>query len=377
MRELTVSTARRPLHSELGARTHYTGIRYAQCWEDADVLLAALDVQPGDTCLSIGSAGDNTLALLTKAPGRVVAVDLSTAQIACLELRVAAYRALRHDELLELMGSTPSIRRDELYRRCRGQLAPATRDFWDALPDAVAGGIGAAGKFERYLAVFRERILPLVHPRRVVERLLMGGDVEQRRAFYAREWDTWRWRALFRLFFSRFIMARSGRDAAFFKYARGGVAEHLLARTHYALTEVDPAQNPYVQWILTGRHTTALPYALRPEHFDSIRSRLDRLEWRCQSVEDYLSTADADTIDRFNLSDMFEYVSLQQYHRTLASVIRAGRPGARLAYWNMLVPRGRPAGMADRLASRSTLAERLHSEDKAFFYRRFVVEEVT
>lgn len=376
MRELTVSTARRPLHSELAARTHYTGIRYAQCWEDADVLLAALDVQPGDTCLSIGSAGDNTLALLTKAPGRVVAVDLSAAQIACLELRVAAYRALRHDELLELMGSTPSTRRDELYRRCRGQLAPAARDFWAARPDAVAGGIGAAGKFERYLAVFRDRILPLVHPRRAVERLLMGGDAEQRRAFYAREWDTWRWRALFRLFFSRFIMARSGRDATFFTYARGGVAEHLLARTCYALTELDPARNPYVQWILMGRHTTALPYALRPEHFDSIRSRLDRLEWRCQSVEDYLSTADAGTIDRFNLSDMFEYVSLQQYHRTLASVIRAGRPGARLAYWNMLVPRGRPAGMADRLASRSTLAERLHGEDKAFFYRRFVVEEV-
>jgi S-adenosylmethionine:diacylglycerol 3-amino-3-carboxypropyl transferase len=43
-------------------------IRYAQCWEDADVLLEALDIQPGQSCLSIASAGDNTLAMLAKNP---------------------------------------------------------------------------------------------------------------------------------------------------------------------------------------------------------------------------------------------------------------------------------------------------------------------
>ena len=71
-------------------------IRYAQVWEDADVLLEALDVQPGHVCVSIASAGDNALALLTQQPARVVvALDLSPAQLACLELRVAAYRDAR------------------------------------------------------------------------------------------------------------------------------------------------------------------------------------------------------------------------------------------------------------------------------------------
>ena len=32
-------------------------IRYAQCWEDADILMAGLDIQPGNVCLSIASAG--------------------------------------------------------------------------------------------------------------------------------------------------------------------------------------------------------------------------------------------------------------------------------------------------------------------------------
>src|SRR5260370_31734034 len=104
------------VRSEIAARADFSEIRYAQCWEDADILLSGLDVQPGDTCLSIASAGDNTLALLSKRPRRVIALDLSAAQLACLQLRVASYRELTHGELLELMGSMPSTRAEGLYR---------------------------------------------------------------------------------------------------------------------------------------------------------------------------------------------------------------------------------------------------------------------
>ena len=90
--------------SEVAARADFSGIRYAQCWEDADILLDALNVGPGHVCLSIASAGDNALAMLTRDPARVVALDLSPAQLACLELRVCAYRNLAHEELLELIG---------------------------------------------------------------------------------------------------------------------------------------------------------------------------------------------------------------------------------------------------------------------------------
>jgi S-adenosylmethionine-diacylglycerol 3-amino-3-carboxypropyl transferase len=365
-----------PIHSEVAHEADFSAIRYGQCWEDADILLEALDVRPGDTCLSIASAGDNTLALLTRAPKRVIALDLSPAQLACLELRVAAHRALTHGELLELMGSAPSARRADLYARCRGQLSADVRAFWDAQPGAIQGGIGGAGKFERYLSLFRRRVLPLVHGRARVARLLQGGAHEEREDFYATRWDTWRWRLLFRVFFSRRVMGHMGRDARFFQYVQGNVADRLLARTRYALTALDPAQNPYIQWILTGRHISALPYALRPEHFETIRANLDRLDWRCQSIEDFLGGASAHSIDRFNLSDIFEYMSPEGYHRVLEQLANAGWSGARLAYWNMLVPRRRPESMADRLLPHVELSNRLYRADKAFFYTAFVVEEV-
>ncbi len=369
--------------SEVAREADFSAIRYGQCWEDADILLQALDVRPGQTVLSIASAGDNALALLSKAPARVIALDLSPAQLALLELRVAAYRALEYPRLLHLVGSTPTmpgtccISRADLYRRCRPALSPDARRFWDAHPAEIDGGIGGAGRFERYLALFRRRVLPLIHGRARVERLLAGGGTPATREEYFRTyWDSWRWRGVFRLFFSRFVMGRLGRDPRFFRYVEGDVAGRLMARVRHALTTLDPAANPYLQWILAGRHLTALPYALRPENVDAIRANLARLEWRRQSVEDYLATAGAGSIDSYNLSDIGKYMSPDAWSRLLERAARAGRPGARLAYWNLFAPRSRPAALAGAIEPLRERAHGLHGADKVPFYSRFVVERI-
>jgi len=64
-------------------------LRYAQCWEDADVLVSALAIRPGGTYVAIASAGDNALAMLAAGPERVIAIDREPAQLAALALRVA------------------------------------------------------------------------------------------------------------------------------------------------------------------------------------------------------------------------------------------------------------------------------------------------
>jgi S-adenosylmethionine-diacylglycerol 3-amino-3-carboxypropyl transferase len=367
--------------SEAAQHADFSEIRYAQVWEDADVLLEALDIQPGDTILSIASAGDNALAMLARTPERVIAVDLNPAELHCLELRVAAYSVLSHPELLLLIGSpapdgAAAGRRRELYRRCRTRLTQEAREFWDAHQGELAQGIGGAGKFERYFKLFRKRIMPLVHSRAHVEALLRGGTEQQCEDFYNRTWDTWRWRSLFKLFFSRFVMGRLGRDPSFFRYVEGSVAERILTRTRHALTALSPAENPYLQWILKGYHTTALPFALREENFDPIRRNLHRLEWRLQSIEDFLASETATRLDGCNLSDIFEYMSEENTAALLAKIASRCNPGARLVYWNMLAPRSRPASLAGRLCPLDDLARRLHQRDKAFFYSRLVVEEV-
>jgi S-adenosylmethionine-diacylglycerol 3-amino-3-carboxypropyl transferase len=362
------------MRSEAAERADFSGIRYAQCWEDGDVLLAALEPGPGKRCLSIASAGDNALALLSRDPESVLAIDLSPAQLACLELRVAAYRVLQHHELLALMGSTESDRRQLLYSACRKHLSPTTAAFWDQRPGHIAAGIGSAGKFEHYFALFRSRILPMVHSRSSVLELLRSKSLEGRRTFYQERWNNLRWRLMFRFFFSKTVMGRLGRDPEFFRYVEGSVAERILQRTEYALTELDPAHNPYIRWILTGRHDQALPAALREDNFELIRRNLDRLQWRCISLEECL--AEERSFDCFNLSDIFEYMAPETYEQLLRLLVSRSRPGARLAYWNMLAPRRRPESLASVLRPLSELSDLLFKRDQAFFYRALVVEEL-
>ena len=355
-------------------RAAWDFIRYASVWEDADLLCEALAPSAqGGRLLSIASAGDNALALLTLDPAEVVAVDLNPAQLASVELRIAAFRELEHPDLLAFLGATPSADRSATYRKIRDRLPAGARGFWDAHPETVAGGVIHAGKFERYLRAFRRWVLPLVHGRRTIERLRLPRSVDEQREFYAREWDTWRWRTLFRVFFGRTVMGRLGRDPALFDHV-GGVSagDRILARTRYALSELPVRSNPYCAYIMTGSYPPeALPRYLRPEHFEAIRDRLGRVRPVRAGAEEVEGP-----FDGFNLSDVFEYMSPAEHERVYSALVDRARPGARLAYWNMLARRARPDSEAHRVRRLDAEARALHARDQAWFYSAFHLDEV-
>lgn len=356
-------------------RAAFHFIRYASVWEDADILCEALaPVAAGARVLSVASAGDNALALLTLDPAEVVAVDLSEAQLAALSLRVAAFRALEHDELLTFLGvgaAAPAWRL-ETYRALRGALPAPARAFWDGQPAAIEAGVIHAGRFERYLRLFRRRVLPLIHSRRRIEGLLDQDTLEAQRRFYRSDWDGWRWRLVFRLFFSRLVMGRLGRDPAFFDHVEGSVGSRILERTRHALTEIPVRSNPYLTYIMTGNYAEgALPRYLRPGHHAVIRDRLARLTTRRGPAESATGPFAA-----FNLSDIFEYMDVAGHERAYRALVERAGPGARLAYWNMLAPRSVPPSMAHRVRPLPELARSLHGRDRAWFYQAFHVDEV-
>ena len=363
--------------SEIQHRADFSAVRYAQCWEDSELLIGALN-PAGKNCLSIGSAGDNSFALLAEGANEVTAVEMNPAQIACIQLRREAYLNLSHDEFLELNGSRSSGRRMEWYARCRDSLDSCAREFWDARPDAVRAGIGGCGKFENYFRLFRRYVLPLAHPKSRVKALLERRDVDGRHDFYERIWNTWRWRAIFQIFFSRLAMGALGRDKEFFRYVEGSVAERILSRTQHALTVLDPSENPYLHWILTGTHGAQLPAALEAKNFPLIRSAIEQGRFRVvnQPIEALFEAEPERKYDAYNLSDIFEYMSLENTFGLLDKIANASNSGARLAYWNMLAPRSRPESLANVLKPLPELAERLFQKDRAFFYSKFVVEEV-
>lgn len=362
--------------SEVAARADFSILRYAQCWEDTDALLEALAIRAGDRCFSVASGGDNSLSMLSCAPAEVLAVDLSPAQVHLVELKAAGFRTLEHGALLEFVGVRPSARRRGLYAQVSPALSGPARGYWDQRLPMIDAGLAGAGKFEKYFELFRRWVLPLVHSAARRTELLVPRDADGRRAFYRDTWNNWRWRLLFRLFVSRTVLGHAGRDPSFFRYVQGSVATPILRRTEHALVDLDPSCNPYLSWIVRGAFAQALPHVWRAENFAAIRAHVDRLVLRVCSVESALAQAAAASIDRFNLSDVFEYISAEAADRVFDDIVRCGRPGGRVAYWNMLVPRRRPQRLAARLHTLEELSARLHAQAQTFFYSGLFADEI-
>lgn len=356
---------------------------YGACWEDLEIARAALRIPSGGLVVAIGSAGDNVIGLLLDDPGRVLAVDLNPAQTALIDLKLAALRRAP-DRLAAFVGGTSGTGRGmpgrlAQYDALRPALSASAARHWDRHAADIEAGVIRTGRFERYLAWFRRGLLPVVPGRDVVRRMLDAEDVDQQRRLYREHWDSVAWRTLFRIFFSRRLMAALGRDPAFFDQFEGGdTGAHFLARAIEGLTATPIRSNPYVTYMLSGsyRIPDAAPLYLQPGHRGVLADRARRIEVITGSLVEALRELPDRTVDAFYLSDIFELVDADAFEAILDEVARTGRPGARLCYWNNLVPRARPASMADRLSSESELAERLHAQDRAFIYSQFIVEVV-
>ena len=375
-------------------RVDFSLIRYSQCWEDTEVLLKSLNIQENDICFGILSAGDNVFSMLAENPEKVVALDISFPQIALAKLKKEVFNSFSYDEMLEFMGVTKSDRRIEMYDRIKENLDKEVKEYWDFNREAIENGIIHTGKFEKFFKIFREKILPFVHNRKRVEKLLEDKPEQERMDYYDKCWNNFRWKLMFKLFFSKYIVGKLGRDKEFFRYAEKNISEEMKERSRYALCELSPHENPYINYILTGNYRKdCLPYFLRKENFDKIRKNLHKVEIIQSSVEEYLDKIDY-KINKFNLSDIFEYMSAENYSKLMEKIYDNAEDNALLAYWNLIVERnsekldykktdseiavnGKEKNIDGKKFERmKELDSRLHKRDMTFFYTDFVVEKV-
>ncbi|HTM20166.1 MAG TPA: DUF3419 family protein [Kofleriaceae bacterium] len=371
----------RPLRSTIQDRPVFQRIVYSQCWEDPAVAADGLELGPGDDLLCLTSAGCNVMALSLRRPRSITAIDFSAAQNALLELKIAALRALPWAEYVAFLGARPSRTRLATYRdRVRPELRDAARAYWDQADALLGPGVIHAGRFQRYLRIFRTAVLPLVHRRSRVERMMSLADAGERRRYYDDVWDNRRWRALFTMFFGRAVMARLGRDPAFFRYVdRDDIGTEFLRRARRALVDTTPAENHFLQYALLGGYPDLEhgPIYLRESSFAALRETTAGIHLVQGDLESHLHTLGPGALSKLYLSDLFEWVSAEHHAAMLRAIHEVTRPGGRLVYWNLLVPRSRPDQLADRFAVHPERSAELHARDLAFVYGSFHVESVS
>ncbi|MCB0429459.1 MAG: DUF3419 family protein [Flavobacteriales bacterium] len=347
-------------------------LRYANCWEDADVLLAALSPQPGARILSIGSAGDNSFSLLTSNPEKVVAVDVNPVQLHLIELKKAAFEVLEHAEFIRFLGFVPANDRLQWLSKVSAAMPELSARYWRQKTGLIDAGIIHGGKFERYFRIFHSRLLPWIHGKERVEELLTLKSSEAQERFYVEKWNSRRWKVFFKLFFSRAVMGKFGRDPAFFKEVKVPVATAIYETAARHLRKAECADNYFLRYIMRGTFGDQLPHYARRENFDAIRNNISRIStW--QGLAEVC--ADIDDFSHFNLSNIFEYMSTPVFKEVATKLANGSRAGATFAYWNLMVSRGLADVLPDRFRSDTQRSEELHRVDKGFFYRQLHIDK--
>ena len=365
---------------------------YAQIWEDPDIDMEALAIQPGQAVVTIASGGCNALSYLLADPGRIEAVDLNPAHIAFNRLKIAAVSKLPdYAAFHRFYAQADDPRNIVAYRQyLRPALDAATLAYWD--------GRGLSGRrrismFSRHLyrhgllghfIGWGHRVARLygVDPRGLLD---ARSTEEQRRFFDTRlaplfekrlvRWATANKSSLFGLG----IPPRQYEALANDNGSVVSMADVLRARLERLACDFPLSEN-YFAWQAFGRRygegaDAPLPPYLQRANFDLLRQRVSRLTIENESVTVMLAAKPECSVDRVVLLDAQDWMSDAQLNALWAEITRTARPGARVIFRtagadNLLQGRVDPAILArwnyDAAASRA-----LHLRDRSSIYGGF------
>jgi S-adenosylmethionine-diacylglycerol 3-amino-3-carboxypropyl transferase len=368
------------MKSENSGQVEFPNLLFGMSWEDPESDKVALQIQPGDTVVTIGSGGCNTFGLLLENPGRIFAVDINPCQSHLLELKRAAIRHLDLDDLHAFLGLRPARNRAEIFESVARDLSGPAQAYWRHHPKAIQNGVIYAGRYEKFLGHFR-RLLHLTQGRKRIDGLFKSESLEQQRVYFDSVWNTVQWRTLFRVLFSKQMLAKRGLSADYFRFDDGSssYAESFFERSKRALREIPIGTNYFIAQYLLGRYASpdCVPAYLRKEHLSVIRDRLDRVEIVTADLKIWLAQRAEASIHAFSLSNICELMSLPETARTFEQVARTARPNAKVCFRNLMIPRDVPEALRTTIQLQKEVSSSLLQNDRSFAYssvRAYIVK---
>jgi S-adenosylmethionine-diacylglycerol 3-amino-3-carboxypropyl transferase len=315
---------------------------FAQVREDPRVEIAALAPRASDRIVVVTSGGCTALSLLAAGAGEVHAVDLNRTQNHVADLKLVAVRQLERRAAIAFLGGLPAPGKQRLatYIALRDALTTAGRSYWDRQASAIRRGVLNAGVSERFISLIAWLVRHVVQTSDGVERLLACRTLDEQRTLFAREWNTRRWRLLFRVLLNRWTMSRAYDPAFFAHVGRADFAEHFRRLAEHALTDVPIADNYFLHQMLTGRYPVDRSDGVPPYLSDAgarvIASARRRLTLVDGNLWTYLRTLPDQSVDGFALSNVAEWMTPPQIHTLFAEVERVAAPGARVVFRNFV-----------------------------------------
>jgi S-adenosylmethionine-diacylglycerol 3-amino-3-carboxypropyl transferase len=354
-------------------------IRYSQVWEDHNILAQALQINSDDHVISIASAGCNGLALLLQGPQSLTLVDLNPAQTALCSLKIAGIRRLGYEDFLGLMGARPCPERWSIAQRLFNDLSEDALGFWMQNRTLIEGGLLHGGRLDEFFGNYRTEHLSRWHDQTTIRAFCASHSLDTQKRFFNEVIATPDFIENFCHYFSRDNFAKHGRSPAQFEHVGEiDVGRYFFKRFRHACTQLPIKANPYIEFFLTGAYADIEngPLYMRASGFNRLKSLVERTDVVTCKIDEYLETMPQGHYTKANLSNIFEYLSADQTSTLMGNIASQMQTGARLAYWNFLVPRSPDVRLAGLLKVDQELSARLWADDRSWVYRNFEVMAV-
>lgn len=387
----------RPANTKRGALERlftlmFKGFVYNQIWEDPAVDLSALDLKPHHRMITIASGGCNVLNYLVAGPAHVIAVDLNPNHVALTQLKLQALQHLSYDEFFRFFGSANDKENRHVFDNFLAErLDPETRHYWEKhIPlrgrriNMFARNLYRYGLLGRFIGILHT--LAKLNGKKLQE-ILTARTVEEQRAIFER--------VVAPLFDNRFVRFLSRMPVSFYglgippaQYdelvaaSNGNPAALLRSRVERLACDFPIAGN-YFAWQAFGRgydlkNREAVPDYLRPENYDVIKSRVDRVEVHHASMTDFLAEQPARSLHRFVLLDAQDWMTPEnlaalwtQIDRTADS--KDARVIFRTAGPDSPLPRKLPPAMLSQWQYNEAQSRGFHAQDRSSIYGGFHV----
>jgi S-adenosylmethionine-diacylglycerol 3-amino-3-carboxypropyl transferase len=369
----------------------FNGFVYNQIWEDPDVDMAALALQPHHKLITIASGGCNILNYLAADPARIIAVDLNPNHVALTKLKIAALKELPdYESFFRFFGeANDKLNRDAFDDVLSARLDETTRDYWEKhIPlhgrriNMFARNLYRYGLMGRFIGILHA--IAKIQGKRLEEIIEAKTPAEQRAAFdriIAPMLQNKAIRLLSKTPVSLYALGIPPAQYDELVAGSNGDPISVLRQRVEKLACDFPVNENYFAWQAFARgydteNREAIPAYLRHETYDLIRTRTDRIEVHHASMIDFLKAQPAQSLHRFVLLDAQDWMTSEvnaalweQIDRTADT--RDARVIFRTAGSDTPLPRKLPAALLAPWAYQEDESRALHTRDRSSIYGGF------
>jgi len=377
----------------------FKGLVYPQIWEDPDVDMQALKLTPESRMVAIASGGCNVMSYLTANPAEITAVDLNRAHVALGRLKLlAAKRLPNYDTFYRFFGEADEKANIATYERfLREELDAESRSYWEGR-DIAGWGRKRISLFSRdlyhhgllgYCIGVGHFVAKLygIDPKHMVR----ARSMDEQRSFF----DT----ALAPLFDKRLVRWATSKKMSLYglgippaQYealvsasAEGDMSSVLRQRLEKLACDFSINDN-YFAWQAFSRgyapqegestgDAGPLPPYLKREHFDTIKTRSNRVRVLNRNFTEHLQGEAEDSLDAYVLLDAQDWMTDAQLNALWSEITRTARAGARVIFRTAAEPTLLPGRVEDETLDRWSYREeeslRLGQQDRSSIYGGF------